>query len=80
MKLKLERVLCWISKYDILWSLDFCNLINELFVEVWNEMSCLVELGNFVVVDDIVKRILRFLVVWGGEIFEYFKIKFFFCE
>lgn len=43
-------------------------------------MSCLVELGNFVVVDDIVKRILRFLVVWGGEIFEYFKIKFFFCE
>lgn len=80
LKSKLERALCWTSKHDTSWSPDFCNSINELFVEARNEMSRLAELGNFVAADDIVKRILRFPVVWGGEIFEHFKIKSFLRE
>ena len=72
---KLDRALCWTSKHDTSWSLEFCNSINDLFMEACDVMSRLVEVGNYVAADDIVKRILRFPVIWGTQVFQHLKIK-----
>lgn len=74
-KSKLDRALCWTSKHDTSWSLEFCNSINELFMEACDAMNRLVEVGNYAAADDIVKRILRFPVVWGTQVFEHLKIE-----
>lgn len=78
--LKLEKVFCWMSKYDVCWSVEFLELVNELFVDVCWCMSDFVESEDYGKVDEIVKMILWLRIVWGNEVFEYFNIKFFFCE
>lgn len=78
--LKLEKVFCWMSKYDVFWSFEFLELVNELLVDVCEEISCLVEGEDFSIVDIIVKMILWLRSVWGSKLFEFLKIKLFLCE
>lgn len=78
LKAKLEKAVCWTSKYEISWSPEFSRSVDELLLEACDEMSRLIEAGrNRSTVDEIVRMILRLRGAWGSEVFEYLNIKFF---
>lgn len=72
---KLEKALCWTSKHDVSWSSEFCESVNDLFLDACKEISRLAEGGDFETADAIVKMILRLKTVWGNEAFEFLKLK-----
>ena len=74
---KLEKALCWTSKHDVSWSTEFSESVNELFVDACEEISRLVEGGDYSTADVIVKMILRLRSTWGSKPFEFLKIKWF---
>ena len=72
---KLKKALCWTSKHDACWSVEFSESVNELFVDACRCMSDLAESEDYGKADEIVKMILRLRTAWGNEAFEYLNIK-----
>ena len=75
LKAKLEKAVCWTSKYETSWSPEFSRSVDELLMEACDEMSRLIEAGNRGTADEIVRMILRLRFAWGSEVFEYLNIK-----
>lgn len=72
---KLEKALCWTSKHDVCWSVEFSESVNKLFVEACEKLTDLAESEDYSTADEIVNMILRLRTAWGSEVFEYLKIK-----
>ena len=71
---KLEKALCWTSKFDKVWSRRFSKSVNGLLLEARDVMSRLVDERDYSTADEIVARILLLRGAWGDEAFHQLKI------